>query len=378
MWSPKRLYVLCLEMLIPVFENVGANHDWDGKVNTKGPLDHLAARVAEDLLLQAYQNVSRGRSSTFWTDDWKVFLTPKAQSVVLSWDKPLLQFVSSRCQKHQTILGTTKMEEEMYPSSSVNWLPKTVQVLDFDGGNFLTEEEYQRALHVWRQKSLDASRSISSSCGLAELHLGTVQVTAADLSIILQSVPNLRLLRHYQLVTALNLLHGEQWRSKQQLPKYRLRNLDMDFSHVVRCRMSPEAVLPPDVLQLAVLLCPEATQVRVRFDCSTSHDVLSPLSTMLRCLRELSVVCVTSGERSQLKVIEELDVHVIVATCPKLERLVLSGCGNVMPATCSNYSCKSRSSTRLKRLKLLFFADGDDFSWDHAVPQCFWKATLST
>ena len=64
--------------------------------------------------------------------------------------------------------------------------------------------------------------------------------------------------------------------------------------------MSPEAVLPPDVLQLAVLLCPEATQVRVRFDCSTPHDVLSPLSTMLRCLRELSVVCVTSGERSRL------------------------------------------------------------------------------
>lgn len=68
----------------------------------------------------------------------------------------------------------------------------------------------------------------------------------------------------------------------------------------VRCRMSPEAVLPPDVLQLAVLLCPAACQVHVRFDCSTPHDVLSPIATSLHSLRELSVVCVTSGERSHL------------------------------------------------------------------------------
>ena len=68
----------------------------------------------------------------------------------------------------------------------------------------------------------------------------------------------------------------------------------------VRCRMSPEAVLPPDVLQLAVLLCPAACQVHVRFDCSTPYDVLSPIATSLHSLRELSVVCVTSGERSNL------------------------------------------------------------------------------
>jgi hypothetical protein len=66
------------------------------------------------------------------------------------------------------------------------------------------------------------------------MHLGAVTVTAADLCTILQSVPTLRTLRHYQLVTALNLLHGEQWRRNERLPTYRLRNLDMDFSHVVR------------------------------------------------------------------------------------------------------------------------------------------------
>ena len=68
----------------------------------------------------------------------------------------------------------------------------------------------------------------------------------------------------------------------------------------VRCRMSPEAVLHPDVLQLAVLLFPAACQVHVRLDCSTPHDVLSPIATALHSLRELSVVCVTSGERSHL------------------------------------------------------------------------------
>jgi hypothetical protein len=73
------------------------------------------------------------------------------------------------------------------------------------------------------------------------------------------------------------------------------------------------------------------------------------------------------------QVIEEVDVHVILTTCPKLERLVLSGCGNVMPPTCSDYNC---NSLKLSRLRFLFFADGDDFSWDHTVPQCFWRATL--
>jgi hypothetical protein len=87
-----------------------------------------------------------------------------------------------------------------------------------------------RALHVARQKQPG-----SASTGLTELHLGAVQVTATDICTILRSVPTLRMLRHYQLVTALNLLHGEQWRRNEILPKYRLRNLDVDFSHVV-CR----------------------------------------------------------------------------------------------------------------------------------------------
>jgi hypothetical protein len=75
-----------------------------------------------------------------------------------------------------------------------------------------------------------------------------------------------------------------------------------------------------------------------------------------------------------VQVIEEVDVHVILTTCPKLERLVLSGCGNVVPPTCPGFDC---DGLRMRRLRLLFFADGDDFSWDHDVPPCFWRATLA-
>lgn len=63
--------------------------------------------------------------------------------------------------------------------------------------------------------------------------------------------------------------------------------------------MSPHAVLPGDAMKLASQLCPDAASVRVRIDCSTPHDILTPLTTINK-LRELSMVCVTSGERCNL------------------------------------------------------------------------------
>ncbi|CAA9995802.1 unnamed protein product, partial [Nesidiocoris tenuis] len=63
--------------------------------------------------------------------------------------------------------------------------------------------------------------------------------------------------------------------------------------------MEPTSVLPGDALRLAVTLCPDATSVHLRFDCSTPHHVVGPL-TNLKKLIELSAVCVTSGERTLL------------------------------------------------------------------------------
>lgn len=70
-------------------------------------------------------------------------------------------------------------------------------------------------------------------CTLAELHLGKMSVTAEQLTIVLQSASSIRLLRHYQMVTALCRLHEENWRRGDTLPRYKLKNLDADFSHVV-------------------------------------------------------------------------------------------------------------------------------------------------
>lgn len=63
--------------------------------------------------------------------------------------------------------------------------------------------------------------------------------------------------------------------------------------------MSPQSVLPIDALSLAVTLCPQAESVRIRYDCSTHHDSIEALTTLAK-LKELSIVCVTSGERCLL------------------------------------------------------------------------------
>lgn len=74
--------------------------------------------------------------------------------------------------------------------------------------------------------------SLNDKC-LVELHLGTSSVSADQLAQVLRNAPNIRLLRHYQLVSALYKLHSESWKSGSTVPTYKLNNLDADFSHVV-------------------------------------------------------------------------------------------------------------------------------------------------
>lgn len=68
---------------------------------------------------------------------------------------------------------------------------------------------------------------------LSEIHLGNVHANVEDLGLMLLQCKNLRLLKHYQLASALYKLHSDAWRRKEQLPVYKLRNIDVDFSHVV-------------------------------------------------------------------------------------------------------------------------------------------------
>lgn len=84
-------------------------------------------------------------------------------------------------------------------------------------------------------------------------------------------------------------------------------------------------------MKLASQLCPDAASVRVRIDCSTPHDVLTPLTTINK-LRELSMVCVTSGERCNLDfsdITPILEVHG-QTSLTSLE-LKVQGCYTLLP-----------------------------------------------
>jgi len=77
------------------------------------------------------------------------------------------------------------------------------------------------------------TESGSGSAGLTEIDLESVSATSQDIQTILKTSPNLKILRHYQMVKALYDLHSESWKRKEPVPTYKLKNLDVDFSHVV-------------------------------------------------------------------------------------------------------------------------------------------------
>ncbi|XP_052122286.1 uncharacterized protein LOC113214939 [Frankliniella occidentalis] len=386
--------------------------DWNRQGRTKGTTKTIKNRP----LIH-----SKGSRDKYWTTLITVMSTHLYVQIYLFFAlfRPALHFLPcSKSLRRIWVLGCDHFKPEVLRA-----LPASVLTVDFDGQLYfrgragpalralgtgralqrpwlVQAESFLRALSTEHQKVPDVKLQPSQQLQLVELHLGEAQASAEQIKDTLRQLPHLRLLRHYQLVSALYHLHAAGWRSGADLPTYKLRNLDADFSHVIRCRMSPEPVLPADALQLAVRLCPSATQLRARFDPQTPHDVLAPAQHLPR-LHLLSAVCVSSGQRAhldfqdvaallerhgehlrtlELKVLEEVDVHQVVALCPRLEELVLSGCGNVTPPSCAPWGCSSSrtpsSLAPLRRLRLLFYADGDDFSWDHDVPQCFWRWTL--
>ncbi|XP_047106629.1 uncharacterized protein LOC124775838 [Schistocerca piceifrons] len=404
------------------------------------------ARLCEELQLRALGVASGGLlpgtgdgAATCWRDAWLIFLTPRSETAVVAWQRDLLKIVAACCPSVRQLL-VSQWKSGTALDTLLQWTPASVSTVDLDGelamrgrrpllldhlqaqAHAQTQrtkvvrrqpqgrrqpqeppwlpqaEALFRGLHVWtRRPPPPEPRPQAGGATLSELHLGAASATLEDLQALLQGLPALRLLRHYQLVRALHAVHAEQARRGDRLPQYRLTNLDVDFSHVTRCRWSAEAVLSRDALPLAVRLCPEAESVRVRCDSDTPHDALEALGR-LRRMRELSVACVTSGERSlldfqdllplldahgqrhlvslELKVMENVDTHEITARCPRLERLLLSGCGTAFPHACAQHGCLTRPRWMLPRLRTLFFADGDDFSWDHALPPCFWDAAF--
>ncbi|KAG8324955.1 hypothetical protein J6590_079172 [Homalodisca vitripennis] len=234
--KPAKLYELCLELLCPVLEKMGGRMDWS-KTADPGPLDKLASMVVEDLLVRAC------RDAKLWNDSWIVFLTPKITAAVLKWDRRVLEYVGAKCKNLRRVLF--KWVADSFEPIFLKTLPKSVCSVDFDGElyNKGSGELPDLDHHSWLPESenilkcLRLSRKklmvLNEKC-LVELHLATLSVTADQLTEVLQLAPNLKLLRHYQLVSALYKLHSETWKSGGSLSKYKLANLDADFSHVRR------------------------------------------------------------------------------------------------------------------------------------------------
>ncbi|KAF6214665.1 hypothetical protein GE061_009408 [Apolygus lucorum] len=392
-----RLQDHCMDALYPLLEKYSANSN----SRAAGPLDNLAGDLTEMLMERAYL------TAPAWTTMWYLFLTPKIKRAYLPWDTKVWRIAKNKCRNLREVFVFTRNVK--FKTMILDLLPGMLTTLDLHGDLFYRGRPLPRGTHnnwlteaeAWL-RSMKVEKDIKpemSGVGLSEIHLGDAQVSSEDLIVVLTHLPHIKLLRHYQMTRALCSMHGQTWRSSpSSAPTYELTNIDADFSHVVRCRMEPTAVLPGDALRLAVTLCPKATSVRLRVDSSTPHHVVAPL-TALKNLHELTAVCVTSGERPlldfsdlapilekfgpqslrtlELKVLEEVDPHVIGKSCNKLERLTLSGCGFKTPSTCAQFRCKNQP-LRLPALKLLFYADGDDFSWDHSLPPCFWRSTMSS
>nr|XP_024218041.1 uncharacterized protein LOC106691465 [Halyomorpha halys] len=362
-------------------------------------LHNLPGDIIDELLIKITQ---KGGS---WSHEWEIFLTPKIRRLLVPWDVKLFRKIGEKCRSLEMIYVTS--HDVKFTATPLRHLPQGLHTVDLSGEVFYAGDELPKPqgnlpwlmeVDYWlRRIEIQVQRPVHSKLqGLCRLHLGRASASSLELIEVLKQFPNLILLRHYQMVTALCQLHMEQWKEdSSSLPRYKLTNIDADFSHVVRCRMSPKAVLPPEALRLSAILCPEATSIRLRFDTSTPHHVVGHL-TLLKTITDISAVCVTSGERTLLdfqdfvplldqfgsttlralefKVVEEVDPHVILRSCKRLEQLTLSGCG--FAQNCSGPP-RCRPGPSLNLLKVLFFADGDDFSWDHTLPQCFWLSILA-
>jgi len=130
---------------------------------------------------------------------------------------------------------------------------------------------------------------------LAELDLRDTEVTAAGVSQVLKSNPQLRSLHHPEVVRALYKLHSTRtWLVRVEASLlnpsmaacYHLREIDLELSRKDN----------PSMLAVVVSVCPEIERVRIEFDARASPYALVPLAA-LKCLTELDIQCVADTNR---------------------------------------------------------------------------------
>ncbi|XP_065201872.1 uncharacterized protein LOC135832510 [Planococcus citri] len=424
-FRPFKLYDICLLVVGKILKLIVQRYsESEAQQYSRDLFSKIGTRIIEDLMMKTYYDQET------WNDVQDLFLYGRITRLICKWDKDLFTQLDAITSLKQIFIVESPSKINIH--DIIAYTGKYTSV-DFDGELFWRSESYDdymmnvfnRDNISWLSTSQDIIRYLitcrqklpkyihqDTYHGLLELHLGTLTITTSDIATILISFPNLLILRNYKLVKALYEMYNEEWKSSGIRHRYQLRNLDADFSYVGRCTLAVQPMLPLDALQLATELCPEAHTIRVRFDCSTHHDILLPL-TNLHKVKDLSVVCVTNGERSlmdftdiepilrhhgnnikslELKVIDEVDTHVITRFCPKLEVLILSGSNYVTPHTCVSYQCSQTNPTtttsnnsnrsknnnnisNLTKLRIFFFAEGDNTVCNN-VPQCFWYSTL--
>ncbi|KAI5737580.1 hypothetical protein M8J76_014873 [Diaphorina citri] len=88
--KPPLLYDLCVRLIVSYIDDI--YNSWTDQYQP-GPLDKLAGTIVQDILETAYQ-----LSHKQWRRTWKVLLTPKLKSAILTWDENLLKFTTRKCQ----------------------------------------------------------------------------------------------------------------------------------------------------------------------------------------------------------------------------------------------------------------------------------------
>ncbi|XP_069679780.1 F-box and leucine-rich repeat protein 13-like [Periplaneta americana] len=306
----QRLYQLCLENIVQnanFWLQVKQIQEKTGLLGS--PFDSLPASLEQDLL-DMYERIHGlpGRNN-FWLErqeKWRLFITRRITrlSITEYTEKISLVHIAATCRnlKH---LEVRDVQEALPYLKAVAPCLTTIVSLNIDTMAHVTSASLKyirnhcpnlRVLGLkscfLNDKAMGHLKHIST---LAELDLRDTEVTAAGVSQVLKSNPQLRSLHHPEVVRALYKLHSTRtWLVRVEASLltpstaacYHLREIELELSRKDN----------PSMLAVVVSVCPEIERVRIEFDARASPYALVPLAA-LKCLTELDVQCVADTNR---------------------------------------------------------------------------------
>ncbi|PSN45641.1 hypothetical protein C0J52_12342 [Blattella germanica] len=306
----QRLYQLCLENIVHntnFWLQVKQAQETTGTLGS--PFDSLPASLEQDLL-DTYERIHGlpGRNN-FWLErqeKWRLFITRRITrlSITEYTEKISLVHIAATCRnlKH---LEIRDVQEALPYLKAVSPCLTTVVSLSIDTMAHVNSASLKyirnhcpilRSLGLkscfLNDKAMSHLKHIST---LAELDLRDTEVTAAGVSQVLKSNPQLRSLHHPEVVRALYKLHSTRtWKVRVEATLlapsttacYHLREIE----HEVHRKDSPH------MLNIVASFCPEIERVRIEIDERASPYSLVPLQA-LKCLTELDIQCLADSTR---------------------------------------------------------------------------------